>query len=178
LAASGHASGLHLSYLCPDDEASARVAQSLAADFADIGVILDVEMMSAAGVMTLVARGDYALAPTAWSADFADPSNFFLAFDSRWIARGLNFARYADGELDALLDRASAPAITAAERTLLYQRAGERVRDAAPWIFLNHTLEVEVRRPGVEGVAPHPLFRWDLRGAWLCSGVASARGEP
>jgi peptide/nickel transport system substrate-binding protein/oligopeptide transport system substrate-binding protein len=168
LAQAGYAGGLALEYASASDERSLRMAESIQADLLAIGIRVHIHLLTELTLAENIARGDFELAQAGWSADFADASNFLVAFDSRWIAGGLNQARYRSPALDALVDAAAAEPDTTARATLL-ARAAALVDADCPWIWIGFPQVVEVHKPYLTTREPAPIWRWDARPLWLAS---------
>ena len=178
LADAGHADGLDVDYLVMDNAEALRLAASLQADLAEVGVRVHVRPAPFATYVTEVGSSHGApFAKATWLFDFADPANVFdTEFHSRAISddSSSNIAFYANPELDALLDAARAENDPAA-RGAMYRRAERIVHDDAPWIWDYHQDMVEVVQPYVAGYAPHPVWLRDYTHAWLDVGPD---GEP
>src|SRR5262249_15025837 len=146
-----------------DDEAE-RVALSLQADLAAVGVRVHIERMSLAsfGAAIWSARGP-AFSKDGWLGDFPDPTSFLdPQFHSRAIQddNPTNSPFYSTPEFRALLDSARGEP-DAEKRAALYRPAERILYDDAPWIWDYHQQMVEVVQPYVAGYAPHPVWLRD-----------------
>lgn len=178
LAEAGYARGLVLEYTTIPDEDAAKLAASMQADFAAVGVTLRVSVIAFAAYLSQVGRADGGLpfSFAGWTADFPDPSSFIdVKFHSRAISaeNSLNDSFYANRELDALLDEARGER-DAERRAALYRRAERILYDDAPWIWNYHQLMTEVSQPYVRGYTLHPLWLRDATTAWLDLGPDGA----
>lgn len=169
LAAAGHAH-LVLDYVTWPDELAQKLALSMQADFAAVGVTLNIVVMSPAAWQTAVGAPDgppFSIAT--WIGDFPDPTSFLDAkLHSRGIdpAYSVNDSFYKNAALDALLDRARGER-DPATRAALYRQAERIVLDDAPWLFGYHQLATELVQPYVQGYSPHPIWVRDVTTAWL-----------
>ena len=175
LAEAGHAGGLRVPFVTIADEEAEKLAVSMQADLAAVGVTLDLRVMSfAAWVSVVGSPSGPPFSIGTWVADFPDPTGFLdPKFHSRAIGSS-NDSFYANRELDALLDRARAEA-DPRRRRALYARAEHILYDDAPWVWSYHQLATEVTQPYVRGYAPHPIWGHDFTTAWLDLGPD---GEP
>jgi peptide/nickel transport system substrate-binding protein len=157
-------------YVILADEESELFAGSLQHDLEQIDIHLHLTQMSLATWLTAIGMKDGpAFSTVNWLADYADPSDFMDAlFHSRMIAdeSSNNNTRYANPELDALLDRARFES-DAAVREQLYHRAERILYVDAPWIWGYHQRMTEVIQPYVKGYAPHPVWLRDYTSAWI-----------
>jgi ABC-type transport system substrate-binding protein len=176
LAEAGYANGFDVDYIVPDGDADK--AALLQAELAEVGVRVHVHPLAFTAYTTELASSSGApFGETSWQFDYPDPAN---AFDSQFLSRSIhdedsqNVAFYANGELDALLDRARGEPDPVA-RAAMYRRAERIVYDDAPWLWTYHGEAVEVVQPYVAGYAIHPVWLRDFTRAWLDVG---SDGEP
>jgi len=170
LAEAGYPHGFDVEYVIMADEEAERLALSLQADLAAVGVRVRISRMSLAtfGAAIGSAHGP-AFSKIGWLGDFPDASSFLdPKFHSRSITdeNSTNDSFYANPELDALLDSARGEP-DPARRGELYRRAERILYDDAPWIWDYHQQLVEVVQPYVAGYEPHPVWTRDYTSAWL-----------
>jgi ABC-type transport system substrate-binding protein len=175
LAEAGYPNGFAIEYAIMADEEAERLALSMQADLAAVGVRMRITRMSLATFGAAIGnpRGP-AFSKIGWLGDFPDPTSFLdPKFHSRSITEesSTNDTFYSNPELDALLDTARAEP-DPAKRAALYQRAERILYDDAPWIWDYHQQMVEVVQPYVAGYAPHPVWLRDYTSAWLDGPVA------
>ena len=85
-----------------------------------------------------------------WSGDNGDPDNFFtplLSCDA--VKGGGNNAKWCNKEFDDLIAKATRTA-DRKERTKLYEKAQEIVKDEAPWVPIAHSVRFEPVRKEVK----------------------------
>ncbi len=170
LADAGYPDGFTVDYAIMADDEAERVALSLQADLAEVGVRVRIQRMSLATFASAIGSPDGpAFSKIGWLADYPDPTSFLdPSFHSRSIteANSTNNSFYANPALDALLDRARGEPDPAA-RAGLYREAERLLYADAPWIWDYHQQMVEVIQPYVAGYAPHPIWLRDYTSAWL-----------
>jgi ABC-type transport system substrate-binding protein len=178
LAEAGYPDGLRLGYTMLNDEVMEKITVSMQGDLAEVGVQLDISVMSYATYGIAIGKAD---GPTfgymGWNGDFPDPTNFLDAqFHSRMIAEenSSNNAFYANPTLDALLDAARAE-LDPTRREAMYRDAERILYDDAPWVWGYHPVATEVTQPYVRGYDMHPIWLRDFTTAWLDVGPD---GEP
>ena len=180
LAEAGYPDGFDVDYLIMANDEASRLAASLQADLAEVGVRVHVRSVAFATYATEIASAHGApFAKATWLFDYPDPAN---VFDTEFHSRGIpadgegatNIAFYATPELDALLDAARGERDLEA-RAAMYRRAERIVYDDAPWLWDYHQDTIEVVQPYVAGYAPHPVWIRDYTHAWLDVGPD---GEP
>ncbi len=151
-------------------EGEVRVAQLFQQDLKEIGIEVELKMVSFATYLKETGRPRVAQAAfTGWHQDFPDPSNFMdILFHTRSIhpENSENRSFYSNPELDALLDRARAET-DRAERLALYARANAILAADAPWVFLYYPVDMFVWQPYVKGFRPHPVWLNEYRNIWL-----------
>ena len=170
LAEAGVAPGTELTYVTQNDEQGETLAASLKGDLEDVGLIVNVQLVSFATLSTIsgsVDGPDFSI--TSWVGDYPDPTNFLdVRFHSRAIAdaNATNDTRYSNPELDALLDAARGE-LDPEKRTAMYKKAERILYDDAPWIYDYHPVTTEVTQPYVQGFELHPIWVRDYTHTWL-----------
>lgn len=175
LAAAGYPNGLDLEYIVMADEEAERLATSLQADLAGVGVRMRITQLAFATFAGAISnRTGPPFSKIGWLADSPDPTTFLDAkFHSRSISdeNTANDSYYANPEVDALLDAARAE-LDPGKRDELYRRIEHVLYDDAPWIWDYHQMTTEVVQPYVVNYAPHPVWLRDYTSAWLDVGDA------
>jgi len=170
LAEAGYPHGFSVEYVTVKDDNNEKLAQSLQADLAAVGVRVKITLMSFATYLTATGKADgppFSLG--SWLEDYPDPTNFFdVRFHSRMIAdeNSNNDSYYANPELDRLLDDAHRE-LDPARRAAMYQHAERILYDDAPWIWTYHPIVMEVTQPYVKNLRQHPVWVRDFRDVWL-----------
>jgi ABC-type transport system substrate-binding protein len=170
LAEAGYPRGFDVEYVIMADEEVERLATSLQADLAKVGVRLRIARLAYATYASAIAsaRGP-AFSSIGWLADLPDPTTFF---DSKFHSRAIgdegssNDSFYANPEVDRLLDTARGEQ-DPVQRDALYREVERILHEDAPWIWQYHQMLTEVVQPYVAGYAPHPIWLRDYTSAWL-----------
>lgn len=169
LAKAGHPKGKGLPTLVMDvpglqpNTAYARAVDRLIAEWARIGVTVELRAGDFATWQQRVRRGDMQMALVRWFADYPDCENFLGLFRSAAEGDELssNYGRFSDKAYDAMYDRfavmRSGPA-----RTRLVAEMVQHLRGRTPWIFLAAPREQLLLGPGV-GYFRHNLLNHTLR---------------
>lgn len=169
LAEAGYPDGFRTEYVVLQDEQGEKMAQAIAADMAEVGIRVDIVLMSFPTFLQASGKGDLAFHYGAWFMDYPDPSNFLeVKFHSKMIAaeNSNNDSFYEDPELDRLLDSAKRE-LDPDVRWALYRDVEALLYDAAPVIWNYHRNEVELVQPYLRNYHLHPVWLRDYRQAWL-----------
>lgn len=170
LAEAGHADGLDVVYTTLRDEMAQKVALSMQADLAAVGVRMRIETLTFPAYLSSLARGDVVFGFSSWAMDFPDPWDFLeVKFHSRMIETGMNDTGYSNPEVDRLLDEARLEP-DEAKRVLLYRRAESIILEDCPNVWQYFTMAVDVRQPRVRGPIRHPARDLSFRDTWLEGG--------
>lgn len=134
------------------NERTTAVAEAVQAMWAEIGVNVDLKMVSFPQHLSMVRNGDLALWRTSWIGDYPDPENFMALFvSSNMPPYGPNTTRLSRTDLDSLYTAALDPTIDLETRNGLYNHMEEIVLEEAPWIFLYHDVTLRLTQPTVRG---------------------------
>jgi ABC-type transport system substrate-binding protein len=170
LAEAGHPDGLDLEYVTTKGDDAEKLALSLQADLAAVGVRVHIRLMSFATYLTASGSPDGPpFSIDSWQEDYPDPSDFVdvkFATSSISDESSNNDAFYSNPQLDALMTQArfeTDPGRRADE----YRRIERILYDDAPWIWEYHRHFVEVTQPYVHGYDPHPVWLRDYTDAWV-----------
>ena len=170
LAEAGYPDGFDVDYVTLNTDVSLKLAQSVQADLAEVGVRMHIKVMSFATYLTAIGKPDGpAFSYGAWIQDYPDPSDFIdVKFDSRSISKenSNNDSFYKNKALDTLI-RTARFETDEARRADEYHRIERILHDDAPWIWEYHRHFIEVTQPYVKGYAPHPVWTRDYTYAWL-----------
>jgi peptide/nickel transport system substrate-binding protein len=136
----------------PNNSSDMQVAQVIQAMAAEAGFDIKIEALEASTLVHNTEKGDYQAALAIWSGR-ADPD----ANISIWLACDgfLNWGKYCDPALDALLNQAKATTVPD-ERRAFYHRAAQLYLDARPHLFLYHFKLLWALSSRVEGFVPYP----------------------
>ncbi|WP_377509764.1 ABC transporter substrate-binding protein [Octadecabacter sp. R77987] len=134
-----------------------RMAELMQADFAEIGV--DVEIVSYEWGEYLsrsreIDRDGAVL--LGWTGDNGDPDNFLAVLLGCDGIENSNRAQWCHQPFEDLIQAAKVET-DQAERTRLYEEAQVIFKDQAPWATIAHSVVYMPVRPEVEGYIVHPL---------------------
>ncbi len=169
LAEAGYPHGFAITYSTTNDEFSLRIAQSIQADLAEVGVIMSIQILTFPAYLTEAGKGQLPFAYTGWTADFPDPWDFLwsrFATESITPENANNDSGYSNPEFDELVGGARFE-VDAQKRLAMYRQAERIVHDDCPWIWHYYPIQVELTQPYVKGYAPHPIWQRDFRHTWL-----------
>lgn len=136
-----------------------RMAELIQADFAEVGV--DVEIVS-------FEWGEYlkrskeedrdGAVLLGWTGDNGDPDNFLAVLLGCDAVGGSNRAQWCNEEFEELVQKAKVTS-DAAERTKLYEEAQLVFKREAPWATIAHSVVFKAMRNEVEGYKIDPFGR-------------------
>lgn len=161
LAAAGYANGFETELWAlpvprpyiPDGNALAVAIQS---DLRHVGIETKIVTYDWGTYLEKTKNGDHTMAMLGWSADFADPDNFFYYLLSKNSARkpAGNIAFYRSEEMQEILDQARSTT-DLATRTKLYKRAQLVFNRDLPWVPLAHAKQMLIIHKSVKNVKLH-----------------------
>ncbi len=162
LAEAGYPDGFDFTLLCYENPrgynpVGIKMAVAIQEYLAEVGVNLKLETLEwGAFLATRRSADNQDMGMVGWSGDNGDPDNFlYEMFSTDMIPVG-NTSHYSNPELDDIL--ITARTVTdPEERAKLYEQAATIIHDDAPWLFVNHTLQVRATRANVDGFALNPL---------------------
>jgi len=167
-----------------NSEAWMKLAQGVQGQLAEVGIKVELRVVSPATYVSLITRRRTTqLGFASWWCDYPDPNNIFdalLCGEQITEHDCLNAAFYRNPVVDALL--AEARRETDREhRSRLYQRAEALIFEDAPWVFLYHPAAHGMRQPWLKGCKPHPVWPECYERWWIEEprgpGVRSRRQE-
>ncbi|WP_348944785.1 ABC transporter substrate-binding protein [Chitinibacter sp. FCG-7] len=131
----------------------------LQADLAKIGVRAELKTIEWGELIKRAKAGEHDILFMGWSGDNGDPDNFLTPqFACASLESGLNFARYCQPQLDALIKKGRTTA-NISERSKQYQAAQKIIAQQALWIPLAHPLISVITTPKVTGYIVNPFGR-------------------
>jgi dipeptide transport system substrate-binding protein len=137
-------------------------AQLLQADLAKVGIRAEIRVIEWGELIRRAKAGEHDLLFMGWAGDNGDPDNFLTPqFSCAALASGLNFARYCDPQLDALIADGKKTS-EQAQRSLLYHEAQRIIQQQALWLPLAHPTAYALIRKEVKGYQVSPFGRQDF----------------
>jgi peptide/nickel transport system substrate-binding protein len=127
-----------------------------------IGVTVTLQTMEWGAYLAKLRSKEQELFALSWMAGTEDPDMVMypLLHSSQWTPNGPNRALYKNTRFDELLTQARL-VTDQAERAKLYREAQKILVEDAPWIFVDHEVQISASSKRVQGFKLHPSF--DLR---------------
>lgn len=140
-----------------------RVGQVIQSMVGEAGFDLQLDVVEGTTMVANTKKGDFDAAFAIWSGRVDPDGNISI-----WLACNgfVNWGKYCDRKLDALLDQARAKTGTA-ERADLYRQAAEIYLDHRPQIFLYHPTWFWAVTEKLDGFRPNPDGLIRLQGVRL-----------
>lgn len=144
-----------LVYKTSTDRSSVNRARIIAGDLKKVGVGVEVRSYEWATFYEDVKKGNFQIYSLRWIG-VSDPGFLFeLLHSKKFPPAGRNRGRYANGAMDALLEKARLE-IDPARRRRIYQGVARRVHADLPYLSLWHNNNVAVVHRGLSGFRLHP----------------------
>lgn len=167
LAKAGYPDGLEIDlwYLPvsrPYNPDGKRMAELIQSDWAKIGVKAKLATYEWGEYKKRSKVGEQQAMMFGWTGDNGDPDNFFdTLLGCNAVKGGGNVARWCNKDFEALTQKAKVTA-NQAERTKLYEKAQEIVKEEAPWITLAHSIAYTPVRKNVIGFKMDPTGHFNF----------------
>jgi len=137
------------------------------ANLKEIGININLVPTEFGPYLEALDAGDFDIAWMYRVTDYADPDGFYYPLlHSDNIGPGGNWARFANADVDQLIEEARA-ALTDEERASLYGQADEKFAEVLPYIPLFHNVYVEGVQPYVMDYVPSPMDTHMFHRVWL-----------
>ncbi len=133
-----------------------RMAESIQADLAKIGVNARIVTYEWGEYLKRVRQGDHQTVLLGWSADIGDPDNFFYVLLSCAAAKNGSASRWCNKDYDDLVTRAK-QLTTRSQRTPLYEKAQVIMHQEVPLVPIAHSVVSVPMRKNVVGFQLSPL---------------------
>ena len=147
-----------------------RMAERIQADLSKVGITVKLTTYEWGEYRQRARNGEHQAVMFGWSGDNGDPDNFFAnLLTCNAVKGGGNFARWCDPAYDDLITKADRTTVIA-ERTKLYEKAQEIVKEEAVWVPIAHSVRFEPVRKSVTGYtmaavpANHHFSKVDVNG--------------
>jgi peptide/nickel transport system substrate-binding protein len=127
-----------------------------------VGVNVTLQTMEWGAYLTKLRSKEQDLFALSWMAGTEDPDMVMypLLHSSQWTPNGPNRALYKNERFDALLAEARHSS-DQPKRAELYREAQRILVEDAPWVFVDHEIQIAAFSRRVQGFKLHPSF--DLR---------------
>ena len=172
LAEAGYPDGFHLDiWAMPVQRAynpnARKMAEMIQQDLLEIGVSSSIVSYQWGTFLKRVRAGNHQTVLLGWSADNADPDNFFTPLLSCQASNnGSNYARWCDKKFDQLI-LAARQEKNLEQRKALYKKAQQLFSEQKPWLPIAHTPNNMLIHNKVKNVTLSPLGTINLEGVSL-----------
>ncbi|GAE26742.1 dipeptide-binding ABC transporter [Halalkalibacter wakoensis JCM 9140] len=167
----GYPDGFELTYWVPESGSGMQQPQAMAAaiqsDLSKVGIDVTIQTLEWGTyldkVFVPVEENDMDMHQMSWIGDNGDPDNFLYALlgGEQWPTAGFNSSYYENAEVDELLKEAR---ITKdkGERTEMYEKAQELIMEDAPWVIIDHEMQIVATSKRLQNFKLHPtgVFRF------------------
>jgi peptide/nickel transport system substrate-binding protein len=166
LAEAGYPNGFSTTLWVPESGSGMQspVAMStvMQSNLKAVGVNVNLQTMEWGAFLAKLRTKEQELFALSWMAGTEDPDMVMypLLHSSQWTPNGPNRALYKNPKFDDLLQQARLTT-DQAKRASLYKEAQRILVDDAPWIFVDHEIQIAALAKRVQGFKLHPSF--DLR---------------
>ena len=166
LAEAGYPNGFSTTLWVPESGSGMQspVAMStvMQSNLKAVGVNVVLQTMEWGAFLAKLRTKEQELFALSWMAGTEDPDMVMypLLHSSQWTPNGPNRALYKNPKFDDLLQQARLTT-DQARRASLYKEAQRILVDDAPWVFVDHEIQIAAVARRVQGFKLHPSF--DLR---------------
>ena len=166
LTEAGYPSGFSTTLWVPESgsgmQAPVAMSTVMQSNLKAVGVNVSLQTMEWGAYLAKLRTKEQELFALSWMAGTEDPDMVMypLLHSSQWTPVGPNRALYKNARFDALLQQARLTT-DQAKRAQLYREAQRVLVDDAPWVFVDHEIQIAALSKRVQGFKLHPSF--DLR---------------
>jgi len=166
LAEAGYPNGFTTTLWVPESgsgmQAPVAMSTVMQSNLKAVGVNVSLQTMEWGAYLAKLRTKEQELFALSWMAGTEDPDMVMypLLHSSQWTPVGPNRALYKNARFDALLAQARLTT-DQARRAQLYKEAQRILIDDAPWVFVDHEIQIAALTKRVQGFKLHPSF--DLR---------------
>jgi peptide/nickel transport system substrate-binding protein len=166
LAEAGYPSGFSTTMWVPESgsgmQSPVAMATVMQSNLKSVGVNVTLQTMEWGAFLAKLRSKEQELFALSWMAGSEDPDMVLypLLHSSQWTPNGPNRALYKNERFDELLAQAR-QTTDQARRAQLYREAQKILLEDAPWVFVDHEVQIAATSKRVQGLKLHPSF--DLR---------------
>src|SRR5881628_1875760 len=166
LADAGYPGGFTTSMWVPESgsgmQSPVAMATVMQSNLKAVGVNVNLQTMEWGAFLAKLRSKEQELFALSWMAGSEDPDMVMypLLHGSQWTPNGPNRALYRNERFDELLTQAR-QTTDQAKRGQLYREAQTILVEDAPWVFVDHEVQIAATSKRVQGLKLHPSF--DLR---------------
>jgi peptide/nickel transport system substrate-binding protein len=166
LADAGYANGFTTTLWVPESgsgmQAPVAMSTVIQSNLKAVGVNVTMQTMEWGAYLAKLRSKEQELFALSWMAGMEDPDMVMypLLHSSQWTPNGPNRALYKNDKFDQLLTEAR-HTTDQGKRAGFYKQAQKILVEDAPWIFIDHEVQLAAFSKRVQGFKLHPSF--DLR---------------
>ena len=166
LAEAGYPNGFTTTLWVPESgsgmQAPVAMSTVIQSNLKAVGVTVTLQTMEWGAYLAKLRSKEQELFALSWMAGMEDPDMVMypLLHSSQWTPNGPNRALYKNDTFDRLLTEAR-HTTDQAKRAALYKQAQKILIEDAPWVFIDHEVQIAALSKRVQGFKLHPSF--DLR---------------
>ena len=166
LAEAGYPNGFTTTMWVPESgsgmQSPVAMATVMQSNLKAVGVTVSLQTMEWGAYLAKLRSKEQDLFALSWMAGSEDPDMVMypLLHSSQWTPNGPNRALYKNERFDELLAQAR-QTTDQAKRAQLYREAQKILVEDAPWVFVDHEIQIAATSKRVQGLKLHPSF--DLR---------------
>ena len=166
LAEAGYPNGFSTTLWVPESgsgmQAPVAMSTVMQSNLKAVGVNVSLQTMEWGAYLAKLRTKEQELFALSWMAGTEDPDMVMypLLHSSQWTPVGPNRALYKNARFDTLLQQARLTT-DQAKRAQLYREAQRILVDDAPWVFVDHEIQIAALSKRVQSFKLHPSF--DLR---------------
>jgi peptide/nickel transport system substrate-binding protein len=166
LAEAGYPNGFSTTLWVPESgsgmQAPVAMSTVIQSNLKAVGVNVQLQTMEWGAYLAKLRSKEQDLFALSWMAGMEDPDMVMypLLHSSQWTPNGPNRALYKNDRFDELLTQAR-HTTDQARRAALYKQAQKILIEDAPWVFVDHEVQIAAFSKRVQGFKLHPSF--DLR---------------
>lgn len=154
----GYGSGFTVDMLTTSDSTTAKLAQSMQADLAAVGIKVNIRPENSSSYLQDAMGQKYPISYTAWFQDFPDPYDFLdVLLNGDQIASGNNMAAYNNPTVNKEL-AAAAVMPNGQARYQKYTDIQNQILADAPWVPLYYPVQYAVVQPWIKGYYMNPVL--------------------
>ncbi|MFA5881052.1 MAG: ABC transporter substrate-binding protein [Eubacteriales bacterium] len=146
-----------------DRETNQKIAEAVQAQLKAIGVRIKLKGQPEAIFQEDVVGGNFNMFKVSWSADTMDAGSVLYPLFS---SKAENLPRYANSEVDRLLDEAQTISDDGRRRQL-YRQIEQKVLEDTPGIWLFHSVSLYLKGRNVNGINENPMDLVPFSSVWI-----------
>jgi peptide/nickel transport system substrate-binding protein len=146
----------------PYNPAGSKLAEAIQGYLAKVGVEATIDVYPWKEYKEKALQGEGDLLFFGWIGDNGDADNFLSLLESINAESGLNSAKFANADVDALLQKARTLP-NGEERESVYKDVQKLLAIESPWVPLSHATDLVAYQKNIEGYQLHPTGRVYLK---------------